>query len=164
MSFFRHDGNLSVRCGLGCAPRLAAPRLRLVEPLRPNRCALPAKAGLGARSHARSHSSSAMSSRAGYSLAGCSPAEPTSASPTVPSMRWGVRSGNQMSANGNLSLTPCLRHGVHSTEHDSPGGGHPRPSTRVGTTVMKRVSPGALSTIHQEGDTRGRAAELVQLR
>jgi hypothetical protein len=41
---------------------------------------------------------------AGYSSAGCSPAGPASASPTGPSMRWGVRTGNQMSANGNLSL------------------------------------------------------------
>ncbi len=34
-------------------------------------------------------SSSAMSSRAGYSLAGCSPAEPASASPTASSMGLG---------------------------------------------------------------------------
>ena len=49
-------------------------------------------------------SSSAMSSRAGYSLAGCSPAEPASASPTAPSMGWGIAAGNELSANGNLSL------------------------------------------------------------
>lgn len=49
-------------------------------------------------------SSSAMSSRAGYSLAGCSPAEPASASPTAASMRWGPTAGNELSANGNLSL------------------------------------------------------------
>ena len=49
-------------------------------------------------------SSSAMSSRAGYSLAGCSPAEPASASPTALSMRWGMSAGNYLSANGNLSL------------------------------------------------------------
>ena len=49
-------------------------------------------------------SSSAMSSRAGYSLAGCSPAEPASASPTAPSMRWGISAGNETPANGNLSL------------------------------------------------------------
>src|SRR5437016_4828062 len=49
-------------------------------------------------------SSSAMSSRAGYSLAGCSPAEPASASPTAPSMGWGMPAGNDLSANGNLSL------------------------------------------------------------
>ena len=41
---------------------------------------------------------------AGYSLAGCSPAEPASASPTGPSMRWGIAAGNDLSANGNLSL------------------------------------------------------------
>ena len=40
----------------------------------------------------------------GYSLAGCSPAEPASASPTVPSMRWADSAGNQIPANGNLSL------------------------------------------------------------
>jgi hypothetical protein len=40
---------------------------------------------------------------AGYSLAGCSPAEPASASPTGPSMRWGFRAGNDLSANGNMS-------------------------------------------------------------
>jgi hypothetical protein len=40
----------------------------------------------------------------GYSLAGCSPAEPASASPTGPSMRWGFTAGNHLSANGNLSL------------------------------------------------------------
>ena len=40
----------------------------------------------------------------GYSLAGCSPAEPASASPTAPSMRWGIAAGNESSANGNLSL------------------------------------------------------------
>lgn len=40
----------------------------------------------------------------GYSLAGCSPAEPASASPTGSSMRWGITSGNQLPANGNLSL------------------------------------------------------------
>jgi hypothetical protein len=41
---------------------------------------------------------------AGYSLAGCSPAEPASASPTAPSMRWGISAGNRLPANGNLSL------------------------------------------------------------
>jgi len=40
----------------------------------------------------------------GYSLAGCSPAEPASASPTTLSMRWGRGAGNCLSANGNLSL------------------------------------------------------------
>ena len=42
----------------------------------------------------------------GYSLAGCSPAEPASASPTDLSMRWGMSAGNCLSANGNLSLIP----------------------------------------------------------
>jgi hypothetical protein len=49
-------------------------------------------------------SSSAMSSRAGYSLAGCPPAEPASASPTGSSMRWALTAGNDLPANGNLSL------------------------------------------------------------
>jgi|SRR5271157_1842749 len=40
----------------------------------------------------------------GYSLAGCSPAEPASASPTGSSMRWSLTAGNCLSANGNLSL------------------------------------------------------------
>jgi hypothetical protein len=43
-------------------------------------------------------------SPAGYSLAGCSPAEPASASPTASSMGWGITAGNELSANGNLSL------------------------------------------------------------
>ena len=55
-------------------------------------------------------SSSAMSFRAGYSLAGCSPAEPTSASPTALSMRWGMSAGNDLSANGNLSLVSVSQH------------------------------------------------------
>ena len=55
-------------------------------------------------------SSSAMSFRAGYSLAGCSPAEPASASPTALSMRWGMSAGNYMSANGNLSLVSVSQH------------------------------------------------------
>ena len=55
-------------------------------------------------------SSSAMSFRAGYSLAGCSPAEPASASPTDLSMRWGMSAGNYMSANGNLSLVSVSQH------------------------------------------------------
>ena len=49
-------------------------------------------------------SSSTMSFRAGYSLAGCSPAEPASASPAATSMQWGLNVGNDLSANGNLSL------------------------------------------------------------
>ena len=40
----------------------------------------------------------------GYSLAGCSPAEPASASPTVPSMHWADSAGNRIPANGNLPL------------------------------------------------------------
>ena len=40
----------------------------------------------------------------GYSSAGCSPAEPASASPADVSMRWGMSAGNCLSANGNRSL------------------------------------------------------------
>ena len=40
----------------------------------------------------------------GYSSAGCSPAEPASASPTAPSMRWVDPAGNRRPANGNMSL------------------------------------------------------------
>jgi hypothetical protein len=47
---------------------------------------------------------------AGYSLAGCSPAEPASASPTTLSMRWGISAGNRLPANGNLSLVSVSQH------------------------------------------------------
>jgi len=46
----------------------------------------------------------------GYSSAGCSPAEPASASPTALSMRWGIPAGNGLPANGNLSLIPVSQH------------------------------------------------------
>jgi len=55
-------------------------------------------------------SSSAMSFRAGYSLAGCSPAEPASASPTAPSMRWGISASKNLPASGNLSLVSVSQH------------------------------------------------------
>ncbi len=55
-------------------------------------------------------SSSAMSFRAGYSLAGCSPAEPASASPTALSIHCGLSAGNDLSANGNLSLVSLPQH------------------------------------------------------
>jgi hypothetical protein len=55
-------------------------------------------------------SSSAMSFRAGYSLAGCSPAEPASASPTALSIHCGLSAGNGLSANGNLSLISVPQH------------------------------------------------------
>lgn len=95
MSFLRHAGiyrsdvawhNLE-SWGRGTASRWSAPG--------------PAKRRDGT---AAPRSSSAMSSRAGYSLAGCSPAEPASASPTTRSMRYVVLAGNGLSANGNLSL------------------------------------------------------------
>ena len=41
---------------------------------------------------------------ASYSLAGCSPAEPASASPTDASMNESVRRDKHSSANGNVSL------------------------------------------------------------
>src|ERR1022692_4789554 len=95
MSFLRHAGiyrsdvawhNLE-SWGRGTASRWSAPG--------------PAKRRDGT---AAPCSSSAMSFRAGYSSAGCSPAEPASASPTGPSMHWGIAAGNYWSANGNLSL------------------------------------------------------------
>src|SRR6202041_3435922 len=69
-------------------------------------------------------SSSAMSSRAGYSLAGCSPAEPASASPTAPSMGWGVTAGNELSANGNLSLVSVSQ--PRGSLHSAPASAPPR--------------------------------------
>jgi hypothetical protein len=42
-------------------------------------------------------------SSTGYSFAGCSPAEPASASPAGPSMHPKSSVGQQFSANGNLS-------------------------------------------------------------
>ena len=52
----------------------------------------------------------------GYSLAGCSPAEPASASPTTLSMRWEMGAGNCLSASGNLSLVsvPQARGSLHT--------------------------------------------------
>src|SRR5271169_4039377 len=55
-------------------------------------------------------SSSAMSFRAGYSLAGCSPAAPASASPTALSIHCSLSAGNDLSANGNLSLISVPQH------------------------------------------------------
>jgi len=60
----------------------------------------------------------------GYSSTGCSPAEPASASPTGPSMHWGVRAGNQTSANGNMSpISASQRRG---SLHPVPGFLRPR--------------------------------------
>ncbi len=57
---------------------------------------------------------------AGYSLAGCSPAEPASASPVAnDSLQWQAPRKN-FSANGNSPLISCLTIGVHFT-----GGGIP---------------------------------------
>ena len=64
-------------------------------------------------------SSSAMSFRAGYSLAGCSPAEPASASPTALSIHCGLSAGNDLSANGNLSLVSVPQH-RGAVQSDSP--------------------------------------------
>jgi len=63
--------------------------------------------------------SSTMSFRTGYSLAGCSPAEPASASPVATSMHGGRNAGNDLSANGNLSLISVSqwRGAVHSITH-----------------------------------------------
>jgi hypothetical protein len=45
----------------------------------------------------------------GYSLAGCAPAEPTSASQTTPSMLWSDRKTKAFAANSILSLI-CMSH------------------------------------------------------
>ena len=50
----------------------------------------------------------------GYSLAGCSPAKPAFVHQPIPGALE-VEAGNDPSANGRLSLIPCLRHGVHSS-------------------------------------------------
>src|SRR5271157_2599398 len=55
----------------------------------------------------------------GYSLAGCSPAEPASASPTALSMHWGGGAGNCLSANGNLSLVSVSQ--ARGALHTVPG-------------------------------------------
>src|ERR1035441_4730549 len=126
MSFLRHAGiyrsdvawhNLE-SWGRGTASRWSAPG--------------PAKRRDGT---AAPCSSSAMSSRAGYSLAGCSPAEPASASPTDLSMRWGMSAGNYLSANGNLSLVSVSqrRGAVHprlSSHGHSILFSHDRPTTQ----------------------------------
>src|SRR4029077_8838399 len=46
----------------------------------------------------------AAESRMPRFLGGCSPAEPASASPTALSIHCGLSAGNDLSANGNLSL------------------------------------------------------------
>ena len=67
---------------------------------------------------------------AGYSSAGCSPAEPAPASPTTCSMRYVVLADNGLSANSNLYLisVPQRRGAVH-----------PVPETRVPETRNKLV-------------------------
>jgi hypothetical protein len=70
---------------------------------------------------------------AGYSLAGCSPAEPASASPTGSSMRWSVASGNQLPANGNLSLISVSQ--PRGAVQSVPGCGRPGLRSRVAVVV-----------------------------
>lgn len=79
-------------------------------------------------------SSSAMSFRAGYSLAGCSPAEPASASPTALSIHRGLSAGNDLSANGNLSLVSVPQHrgAVHTVPNPTP----PHRPTPTSWTVL----------------------------
>jgi hypothetical protein len=77
MSFLRHEGNLSIRCNSSWLGRCGA-TLRL-RPAPHRLDEFPA----------------------GYSLDGCSPAEPPSASPTGSSIREKVSAGNDLSANGN---------------------------------------------------------------
>ena len=92
MSFLRHreiyrsDGSHSVR-GRNAASRRSAP-------------------GPGQKARPKARASLIVHDEfpVGYSSAGCSPAEPASASPTTPSMRWADSAGNPMPASGNLSL------------------------------------------------------------
>jgi uncharacterized repeat protein (TIGR03803 family) len=62
---------------------------------------------------------------AGYPLAGCSPAEPTSVSPTGVSMQHNRSVGDDSPANGNLSLSQLSqgRGSVHSSVPGFPKGG-----------------------------------------
>ena len=55
-----------------------------------------------ARGHALAHRTDEFP--VGYSLAGCSPALPASASPTSTSMLWSNSKAEAFAANGNLSL------------------------------------------------------------
>ena len=86
-------------------------------------------------------SSSAMSSRAGYSLAGCSPAEPASASPTASSMGWGMTAGNELPANGNLSLISVSqpRGSLQATSPDSGDGANRDSPARPTRTVFNSL-------------------------
>ena len=87
-------------------------------------------------------SSSAMSFRAGYSSAGCSPAEPASASPTALSMHWGRGAGNCLPANGNLSLVSVSQ--ARGAVQSVTGLCHrfvSRPSPVCGLWFVKRRSP-----------------------
>ena len=56
---------------------------------------------------------------AGYSSAGCSPAEPASASPATSNMRYVVIADNGLSANGNLSLI-SVSHGRGAAQTSIP--------------------------------------------
>lgn len=53
-------------------------------------------------------------SSTGYSLTGCSPAVPLSASPVLYSFSFFPAAVHSSAANGTLSLLPCLNFGVHS--------------------------------------------------
>jgi hypothetical protein len=79
----------------------------------------------------------------GYSLASCSPAELTSASPTALSMRCGLSAANRTSANGNLSLisVPQQRGSVQTERYPRPT---PKPGDRRNVTLdplQPEVSP-----------------------
>src|SRR5271165_2296348 len=75
---------------------------------------------------------------AGYPLAGCSPAAPTSVSPTAVSMQQNRSAGDDSSANGNLSLSQLsqargsvqLRSAVEGFQEEVRSG---RVVTRVGS-------------------------------
>ena len=59
-------------------------------------------------------------SPAGYSLAGCSPAEPTSASPTIASLSANRQQCSVKSVNGRVPTFDCLTLGVHPMRVHTP--------------------------------------------
>jgi hypothetical protein len=75
----------------------------------------------------------------GYSLAGCPPAEPASASPTGHDSQQSTLPYNDFSANSNYPLTSCLTTWVHST-NAVPFPQTPFPATLRGEQKPEKVS------------------------
>ena len=72
---------------------------------------------------------------AGYSLAGCSPAEPASASPAKPSLGGPVSCDNCFAANGDVSLISLSHFGAppHRADRDGRQGRQGRQGRPTGT-------------------------------